>query len=258
MTLKSSLLTMLLITTFFSCSDESTNNDELPQENSLLLKERITDYGGGDILTETFSYDVNNNLISILDSDGYKYEYVYENNLLIRINYTEPNGSIIDYTILEYNANSQLTSYTVFITSGNEGLRFDLTYNGDGTINEKEYIGNHDIQNTLISDNIITITSGQRINESSQTENFEAIYEYDSNNGIYKNISNIEILNLVNIDFNGYIDSANNNLLKWIENDNGTSSTFEEYTYTYNSSNYPETAIYESQGDTESIQYIYE
>ncbi len=257
MTLKPTLLTMLLIITFFSCSDESTNDDELPQENGLLLKERITDYGGGDIQTETFSYDENNNLISILDSGGYKYEYVYENNLLIRINYTEPNGSIIDYTVLEYNSNSELTSYTVFITSGNEGLRFDLTYNGDGTITEKEYSGNHDSQTSLISEDIITFNEGQILMETDT--DFQATYEYDTQNGIYKNVSNIEVLNLINIDFSGYIDSAENNLLKVTENDNGTITIHEEYQYTYNSSNYPETATYYYDGDLDStIEYIYE
>lgn len=62
----------------------------------------------------------------------------------------------------------------------------------------------------------------------------------------------------MNIDFNGFIDSVNNNLLQVIENDNGESSTFAEFTYTYNSSNYPEMGTYESFGDTESIEYVYE
>ena len=257
MTLKSSLITSLLIVTFFSCSSESTNNDEQPQDNNLLLKQRITDNGNGDILTETFSYD-GNKLISIIDNEGTKYEYLYENNVLNRINLSGPNGIITEYTTLEYNSNNQLISYTVYMTFGNEGLRFDLTYNSDGTITVKEYLGDHNVQNSLIGDDIITIANGQRISESSQIENFQSTYEYDSNNSIYKNISNIDILNLIDIDFNGYIDSKNNNLLRWIENDNGTTYIFEEYTYTYNSSNYPETAVYQNQGDTETIQFIYE
>lgn len=118
MNFKSPLLTLLFIITFFSCSsddssnnntsgnDESSNNDELPQESDLLLRQRITDFGDGDIFTETFSYDENNNLLSILGSEGYEYEYIYENNLLMRINNNEPNGDLISDTTLEYNSDN--------------------------------------------------------------------------------------------------------------------------------------------------------
>ncbi len=254
MTLKHSLIAFALIITFFSCSSDS-NDDTNPPQDNLLLVERITDYEG-DILTEYFSYD-GNKLTSILDSEGYKYEYIYENEVLNRINSTDSNGSLMDYSILEYNSSNQLSSYTVYITSGNEGLRFDLTYNANGTITEKEYIGDHNSQMSLIGENIITRNNGQTILEVDS--DFEATFEYDTKNGIYKNIFKIETLNLINIDFSGYIDSAENNRLKATENDNGDVTVLEEYQYTYNASNYPETATYYYDGELDStIQYIYE
>jgi len=256
MTLKHALIAFSLIFTFMSCDNDSNNGDDNPiPESSILLKERIINYDG-DILTEVFSYD-GNFLTSIIDSEGFKYEYIYDNDMLVRINSIAPNQDITDYTLLEYNSSNKLASYTVYISSGTEGLKFDLTYNADGTITEKEYSGDHNAQTNLINETIITRNNGQTQTET--TADFVTSYDYDTKNGIYKNIANIETLSLINIDFSGYIDSSENNLLTETNNSSGTNSVFLAYQYTYNASNFPETATYYYDGALEStIQYIYE
>ncbi|MCL5127713.1 hypothetical protein [Algibacter sp. L4_22] len=124
MTLKNSLIALSLIFTFMSCNNEPVeifiDEVDVSEESTFLLKQRITTYPDGETETETFSYN-GNDLTSILDSERDK----YENNLLQRINYTDLDGSLIDYTLLEYDATNQLNSYTTYNT---EGLMFDLAY----------------------------------------------------------------------------------------------------------------------------------
>ncbi|WP_196887595.1 hypothetical protein [Aureivirga sp. CE67] len=260
MTSKYSFIVILLLLTFFSCSDDSddvTEENETPTETVLMLKERKTTYPDGEIFTEYFSYDDADNLTSILDSDGYKYEYIYENNKLIRINSIAESGNMEDYVLLEYDSENRLNSYTIYVSFDNVGLRVDLTYNPNGTITEKEYKGDHDSQTTLINEITITIDNNQITLRDG--EDLDYTYEYDTKNGMYKNITNIEVLNLINIDFSGYIDCADNNILKIKEEEDGTEIIYEEYQYTYNSDNYPETATFYIEGEIDStIEYIYE
>ncbi|WP_299885632.1 hypothetical protein [uncultured Lacinutrix sp.] len=223
--------------------------------NLLFLKNKIFTYADGSMETETYNYD-GNKLISITYSDGSATNFTYDNDILTRIDNYNDLGGLGDYVITEYNSSNELISYTVYITP-NEGLRFDLTYNSDDTINIKEYSGDHDSQTTLIEDETISMQNNQ-ITFEDDVDGLEATYSYDNKNGIYKNISNLKTLNLINIDFSGYIDGGNNNLLELLETENGVSNIHEEHTYTYNSDNYPVTSTYNFDGAFDStIEFIY-
>ncbi|WP_452233106.1 hypothetical protein [Lacinutrix sp. MEBiC02595] len=225
--------------------------------DTLFLKEMIwTETDGTTIYTDTFTYE-GNNLISILDSDGYENTYVYENNLLTRINFYE-SGTLRDYVLIEYNGSNQLISYTIYIILDNEGWRYDLTYNTDGTITQKRYIGDLTSQTNFQSETLVTMGNDQILLEN-KANGTETVYTYDTKNGIYKNISNLKTLNLINIDFSGYIDGGLNNLVSLAGDYNGSAVVFEEYEYTYNSSNYPATSNDYVEGVLDSTrEYIYE
>ena len=248
-----------LLLLFTSCSDdESTNNIDNNDDTNTetLLRERITQYDN-ETITEFFNYDSNKNLASIIDSDGFSYNYIYENNLLKRINYTDSDANIIDYTNLNYDDTNNLINYVVYIPDNDEGLKFDLEYNSDQTITIKEYRGDLVNQNSLIGESTINLSNKQKVSEIGN--DYSINYSYDNKNGIYKNISNIETLNLINIDFNGYIESGNNNIIRINEEENGNNIIFDEYEYIYNNDNYPVSATYLYDGELDStIQYIYE
>ncbi|WP_055443140.1 hypothetical protein [Lacinutrix himadriensis] len=223
--------------------------------SDLLLKQMIWTESDGTVYTDEFFYD-GNKLTSVTENGELAVDYVYENDLLARINNYGFDGTLEDYVETEYNASNQLIAYTVYITNGNEGLRFELAYNTDGTITEKEYSGDFVSQTSLISEEIITIGNNQVLEENN-VDGYEGVYTYDDKNGIYKNISNLQTLNLINVDFSRYVDGGQNNLLSLVED--GNAVPFEEYVYTYNSSNYPETSMDYVEGVLDSNrQYIYE
>ncbi|MDO6597538.1 hypothetical protein Q4512_11480 [Oceanihabitans sp. 2_MG-2023] len=229
---------------------ETTNSEDL------LLKEMIWTELDGTSYTDTFSYD-GNKLTSITENGDLVNTYIYESDVLTRINSYE-DGSILDYVIPEYNADDELISYVVYITNGNEGLKFDLTYNTNGTITERKYSGDHVSQTSFLSETIITMENNQIIAES-YDDGTDSVYAYDTRNGMFKNISNLRTLNLINIDFSGYIDGGFNNLISLTEDVNGTPVVYENYEYTYNSSNYPVSSNDYIEGDLDSTrEYIYE
>lgn len=224
--------------------------------DTLLLKEMIWTETDGTTYTDTFSYE-GNKLVSITLDGELTNSYIYENDLLTRIN-SYLDGDIEDYVIPEYNAANQLISYVVYIPDGNEGLKFDLTYNTDGTITEKKYSGDLVSQTSLIGETIITMANDQIVLEN-YDDGTDSVYAYDTQNGMFKNISNLNTINLINIDFSGYIDSGLNNLIRLTEDANGTPVDYEEYEYTYNASNYPATSNDYVEGVLDSTrEYIYE
>ncbi|MBU2940309.1 hypothetical protein KO494_12250 [Lacinutrix sp. C3R15] len=232
--------------------DCGTTNSE-----DLLLTEMIWTELDGTTYTDTFSYD-GNKLTSITESGNLVNTYEYESDQLIRINSYEEDGSISDYVIPEYDADDKLISYVVYITNGNEGLKFDLTYNANGTITENKYSGDHVSQTNFLSETIITLQNDQIIVESFD-DGTDSTYAYDTQNGMFKNISNLNTLNLINIDFSGYIDGGMNNLVSLTEDVNGNPVVYENYEYTYNSNNYPESSNDYIEGDLDTTrEYIYE
>ena len=256
------LLSTCLLFILFSCDTEpvdTADTAETPEEEveeseeSLRLKKRITDYGD-EVVTEIFSYD-GNRLTAIEGPEGAKYEYRYENEVLKAINYTVDEEVEYELT-LSYDASNRIDSYIV-LAENDEGFRFELSYNDDGSISQKEFHGDHNAQNSLSQEIILTLENDQVTKITG--DNFSATHAYDEQKGIYSSIDQIATLNSIDGDFSGYIDGGKNNLLKVTENDNGSASVFEEYTYTYNAAGYPESANYYNYGELDStIQYVYE
>ncbi|WMI69042.1 hypothetical protein [Mangrovimonas sp. YM274] len=256
MILKKSLLALTLAATLFSCSSDSSDSDsQIPQETGH-LKQITWTFTDGEIYSETLSYD-GDKLISIEDSDGWKFKYIYENDMLIRINELNDSGIVTTYTLLEYDVENRLSSYTAYISSISEEWGWDLTYNEDGTVSESSYEKSFNGSMLGEQESTIVLDNGQITGYYADGYNFN--YEYDSNNGIYKNISHIEILNLMDRSFQGYFESGLNNLTKITANYGGEGYDREVYEYSYNSNNYPATANYYWEGELDAtIEYIYE
>ena len=257
MNLKSLILIFASLLLVVACNN-SDDGTPLPEGASLLLKKTITTFPDDDEpYIEYYNYD-GNKLISVSDDDGDGINFIYENDMLTQIHYPEDAGY---YTVLNYDDSDRLSSYIVYI-GANSAYKFELTYNEDNTVTEKEYYGSQTSQTSLISEAILTINNGQIITKEyiDAAGSIEKItYNYDTNNGIYKNIAHIDVINLIADDFIYYIDSAENNLLKTIETySDNTTEVIEECQYTYNSAGYPETATFYYGGDEETTQYIYE
>ena len=101
---------------------------------------------------------------------------------------------------------------------------------------------------------------------SQVNDEYELSFQYDNKNGIYKNIEQIEVINLVSIDFGG-LEGYTNNIIDRRDNDEDEDGNdviiADTYEYIYNENGYPVTATYkdfydEELEETYIIEYLYE
>ena len=223
----------------------------------LLVREIVFTDISGEVFTSAYSYQ-GNRLISITSSEGESTDYIYENDVLVRINETDANDNILDFTELSYNTDGQLITYSTILIDADQGYRTELTYNSDGTITQETYIGNAQEQNELFETSVLTLLNGQIIQEADIDGTVQIIYNYDANNGIYKNISHIDVIHLLSFDFTALIGGKDNNLIEFIQDDGSGGTETELYTYTYNTLGYPVTAEYRFDGELEgSFEFFY-
>mgnify|MGYP003113825729 CR=1 FL=1 len=231
---------------FTSCSDDDSSDDGGdPPSDSVLVKSTIESYEGEDLLTN-YTYS-GNKLVGSSDSDGYTEVFIYTDDLLTTIE--EYQDGVLDFqTELGYDSSNRLISETfTFGASSNEVNGF--TYNADGTITEFE-AG----ENTYI---YTYAENGNRIAQEDVDGGQDYTFTYDTNNNPFKNIHQREVFELI-----AYY-SYENNLLDEV-NTGGTPFADESsFTYTYNETNYPvsavETITLDTGGqDVYNLQFIYE
>ena len=236
-----------------SCDNSDDSNDP-PTNQDLLIKQIIhSNLVDSNLYIETYNYTDGNILTSIETSDNDTTTFYYENGLLDRIDNGYENVKVY------YDANNRMSEYIVQFTDEEGEHRHTFIYNSDGTITETHYINSptpswvstHTINNGQITKSILESTSSDYFHVSD--------YIFDTQNGIFKNIAQIETMALIGIDFTGLIKSVGNNLLENIDTEDGISTQYEAYTYTYNADGYPATAEYYFYGEFENhIEYIYE
>ena len=263
-------LTLLYFLAFIvlSCSTESTDTPDTPDDNDgVLIKKIIYNKGTSDEYTETYNYN-GNKLISVDESDGYKTVYSYENDLLVK----EENffgGILGEYTTIEYNSEKKVIKLTEFWleASGINGRTYEhrITYNDNNTFTDILYGKDLDTDFILWSTSLFS-HEGKNITKIADDDGYELIFTYDDKNGIFKNIHQVEVLNLLsNNEFGSLIYSNTNNVTSFIEKDDGRIEHYskENYIYTYNDNGYPKNAILKSESDgeteeDETIEYLYE
>lgn len=228
-----------------SCSsDDSSDDDVDPPADTVLLRSTTETYDG-EVLTTTYSYS-GNRLIGSSDNDGYSEVFIYTGDLLTRIE--EYEDGILDFqTELGYDSSNRLITETYsFGASSNEVNTF--TYNADGTITKLE---------AGINTYIYTYAeNGNRIAQEDINGGQNYTFTYDTNNNPFKNIEQREVFELI-----GYY-SYENNLLDEVNTGNATFADESSFTYTYNSANYPTSAVETITLDTGgeeiyNLQYTY-
>ncbi|MCC4214695.1 hypothetical protein [Leeuwenhoekiella parthenopeia] len=251
--LYSSILALLLS----SCSVEPYSGDPDPidpVETNLKLKQRIVNYLDGDVVTETFAYD-DDKLTSINGSDTSVITYNYEGDLLTQIIDAAAAGNLLT-TNLAYDSQERLINYRM--TTDDEVLEYEFSYYTDGSITRTFYFGGKENSTGASGESILTFQNEQLVKETKDDGQI-ITYAYDDQKSSYLGIANIKTINLVSVDFNGYIDSSVNNLLTATITENGTDFVDEKYEYTYNEAGYPVTATYYLEGEPDSeLEFVYE
>lgn len=267
MKLKQHLLFMLCVS-IFSCSTESVDspNEEEEEETTdfTLIKRIVYNEGTADEYSETFNYD-GNKLINVDYGDGYKNVYTYDaNGDLIKDDFYEENV-IIASIVLEYDTDNKLTKFTENFLDGS-GLedrkyQHNFTYNNDDSITVQVYISYLNADYELSRTDTITFDNKNIVKFGN--EEYYNSYAYDDKKGMFKNIHAIEILNILNEnEFGALIYGNTNNAISFKEN-GGSNNYNDNYQYTYNSEDYPISAIYSSvfgsiNEDMETINFYYE
>ncbi|PHQ28446.1 hypothetical protein [Leeuwenhoekiella nanhaiensis] len=206
------------------------------------------------MVTETFTYD-GNKLISINGSDTSVITYNYEGDLLTQIIDAAAAGNTLT-TNLAYDSQQRLINYRM--TTDDEILEYEFSYNTDGSITRTFYFGGKENATGTPGESILTFQNEQLVKETKDDGQI-ITYAYDDQKSSYLGIANIKTINLVSVDFNGYIDSSVNNLLTATITENGTDSVDEKYEYTYNEAGYPVTAAYYLEGEPDSeLEFVYE
>jgi hypothetical protein len=236
-----------------SCSSDSSSSSS---SEVLLKNEIVTDASDGSSYTMTYTYSGTNLTKISYDDDGSYDKVYYTGDLITKIEYFDDADVLEERTTYTYNSDSKLTSYVSVDYINDNGEREVYTYNADGTVSGVSYNGDSVTQTTPGSTRTITFSNGEVISEVSTSGSGSNItYTYDTKNHPYKNIKGFDKIG-------AYSDSDNigvtHNLLTRVQT-SGTFTNTQNYSYTYNSDNYPLTMSSSVLGVVqETVQYIYQ
>jgi hypothetical protein len=245
--------TLLVLSSCTSSSDDSFITDPAPV--SMILPKSVIDFqpysSYQKYSTSTISYD-GNKIKSIKDGDN-RTDYVYDgNNQIVKI--TEFENGVKDEERTYTYANGKLASsyYTLhdipeYPTSGQFKFRSVYTYNSDGTIKKVVY----DIDPTTGAEtkssyeSLSTITNGNLakvvVTDVKSGSVHTDVYEYDTKNNPYKNITGANLLVIDEEKFGSNNRLTASSLFSHVS---GSSKYEDKIDYEYNTDGYPTKAIF--------------
>jgi len=232
--MKKVLFTLAIVAvTLISCStDDSTNSTPPAGATGTLLKQIVETYEDGSISTLDYEYSGNKiTKLTVVSDFGNGTEtevtnYTYTGEFLTKTeDYTD---GILDYTIdLEYDANDKLITETTIFPGQTPEVN-TYVHNADGTVTFNEAGG------SIV---VYTYDNGDLITEDNTNGNQDYTIVYDNKNGALKNIHQREVFELM-----GYY-AYNHNFLSYTNTGGASYNENETYSYTYNTDDYPITAI---------------
>lgn len=232
-------LTLLLS----SCSSDDSSS------NSGLLKKTVITTPDGDKYTINYKYDGNKIISAIDDSGDVSLYYTYTGDLITKIEFKNPDGTIDQINNFSYNAEGKLITFVRVEPNMNWGHKEVYTYNTDGTITAQSYSGNSTTQTSKGTSNTIKFVNGEvsEIVSSASWENHK--YTYDNKNNPTKNILGMDKIAFVDGEGNGV---KFNILTDTSEGDLWTNSTF-----TYDDQGYPTKEVDKGSDSLGTSEYFY-
>ncbi|WP_031456746.1 hypothetical protein [Flavobacterium chungangense] len=226
-----------------SCSSDDSSSDS---SDSVLLKKTISTDSDGEKVTTIYKYN-GNKIVSIVDGDLDLY-YTYTGNLITKIEYKYPGGTLAQLETFEYDSENKVISRTMSEPLEELGRKDFFTYSADGTILVSNYIGDHKTQTMYNGKGKLTLVNGEVVKyESDYAGNLT--FKYDDKNNPMKNI--LGYGKITSLDGTG--DGTSHNVVS--EEGDGPNYT---YAYEYNSKGYPTKSIEKADGETEeTIELFY-
>lgn len=233
-----------------SCSSQDSPSSDSAESSVLLKKVILTSQDGQSKVNVDYKYD-GNKIVSITDDSGeVGMYYTYTGDLITKIEFKLPDGTIEQTNTFKYNSEGKLSEF-LRVESDNGELRGHkevFTHNADGTISVKLYSGDADVQDYLSGTSTIKFVDGE-VTDIINSESANRKYTYDIKNNPAKHILGFEKIAFVDGEATGI---AHNEIKE--TSDGAVVAT---YSYTYNSDGYPVKSVDYIDGSNYSTEYFY-
>lgn len=229
-----------------SCSSDDSNDDS---SDSVLLK-KIVLTGSGGKTTVNYTYD-GNKLVSIIDNfKVINMHYTYTGDLITKIEFKFPDGSIEQTNTFSYGTDGKLVTFVKVESDGDElwGYKEVYTYNANGTVSVKGYSGDEKTQTIASGTSVITFVNGD-VSEITSTNSPNHKYTYDSKNNAAKNILGLDKI--------AFVDGEGTDVFHNELSDTSDEEIWSTYSFTYNSDGYPEKSTSNEEGESFTSEYFY-
>jgi hypothetical protein len=198
-----------------SCSSDNSSD----VSNDILLKKMISTDKNGNVRTTNYTYDGNKIVSSIDDSGDSNMFFTYTGDLITKIEFKFPDGTVEQIDTYTYDSKKRLVKFN---RSEADGEHYEETYthNDDGSINV--YVDDHENGKiTFLNGEVSKVTSSNSPSHS---------YTYDSK----KNVQ-INVLGQSNIAYaEGNISGISHNVISSIDLVDENYSDFMMYEYDAN------------------------
>lgn len=258
------IIALLLVASTFVVSCSKTDEAVVDASSGILVKKMVTtrkSKSSGFTDTNTVDFIYNGNKIVSMNSTGsevYKSKFTYEGDLITKVEDLDDSGVQGRTITYAYNSSGNLkTSVLVFISIPNLQYIKEYTHNSDGTVS---YVSTeNDTKTNSVTTNgngKLTYSNGNLIKieytSSSNSGVLTYVYEYDTKNNPFKNITGYKKL----LDHDEL--TSLNNVVKSTESfSNPITSYVFPSIFTYNTSNFPTKELQESDSFNTTIEYTY-
>ncbi len=204
-------------------------------------------------LTLDIKYMENIPLISeLIFSTGVKYVFTYSNQIPLRLE-RYLNGTknySVDY-LVSNGIITRVSQFEIFPSRSNPLEKYYLEYNSNSQIS---VIKNHAVSNLLIQTRTLNYGSDGNLTnllvEKTDKNNF--IHTYDTKPGVFSAVKFAQLLQL-ELPYQ-FLTSGPNNLVRF---SSGNKAVERNYTYTYNTDNYPADLTMKTENGTQTFKISY-
>ncbi|MDQ6527640.1 hypothetical protein [Flavobacterium sp. LHD-85] len=236
-------LTLLLT----SCSSDDSSSDS---SSNVLLKKIVITNSDGEKFTTNFKYDGNKIVSAIDDSGEANLYYTYTGDLITKIEFKYPDGTIDQINTFTYNAEGKLTTFVRVEPNMDWGHKEVYTYNADGTISVKSYSGDSETQTGEGVTSTIKFVNGEVSEILAITANQpDHKYTYDNKNNPTKNILGMDKI--------AFVDGEGNGVKFNILTDSADGDLWGNSTFTYNDQGYPTKEVNTGSDSVGNTEYFY-
>ncbi|KAF2515202.1 hypothetical protein [Flavobacterium foetidum] len=230
-----------------SCSSDDSSSEST---DAVLLKKTILTDSDGEKITTVYTYN-GNKIVSMVDDSGdVNLYYTYTDDLITKIEFKLPNGTLEQVNTYTYDSNKRLSVFVRSEPTDKLGSKTVYTYNTDGTVSAKNYRGDDKTQTTLNGESKVFFDKGEVVKITSDYSPNKTFTHDDKFNPM-KNVLGMDKLAFEDSDADGVV----HNIISEKNSDNNVVTS--TYVFTYNAANYPTKSVDTEEGETTTTEYFY-